>query len=129
MPPITPIQQKPILSNNLTTLALPLAVAAGGAMAAKAIKDEREQNTKEIKTAEENIETINIPSELASAGLTHQDLLNELHNTSVISKRAQSSAASELRGLTISTETLKKIAEAKGLSVKKNEDKSKTDKE
>ena len=100
---------------------LPLAFAGGITIAAKELEEERKKNEVEIKKAEANLATLEIPSDFAAAGLTREDCLRELHNTAPGIKSAGSSVSAALRGATISRETLEQLLKQKGGNIKQEQ--------
>ena len=100
---------------------LPLAFAGGMTTAAKELEEERKKNEAEIKKAEANLASLEIPSDFAAAGLTREDCLRELHNTAPGIKSAGSSISAALRGAAISRETLEQLLKQKGGNIKQEQ--------
>ena len=115
--PITLLNNQNQTSSLLDVPILPAAVAAGGIVATKELEEERRKNEEEIKRAETNLATIQIPSDLADIGLTRQDLLSELHQATPGVKAAGTTTSAELRRAYIDRDTILRVAAQKGLNV------------
>ncbi|MCC6933747.1 MAG: hypothetical protein IT292_10950 [Deltaproteobacteria bacterium] len=99
------------------------AVEAGIKAAVEQAQREAEENRRQIEDAKVRVQSVQIPNDLAGAGLTHQDLLNELANVVPGINSPGSTSSAELRGYNITRETLERIARQKGMPASHHTDK------